>query len=130
MNSYRRNLILPFLTTRCLSLGGRSPNWSANVSSNSRNVKLPFMTTRWYASSSANVSSNHRNLILPFLTTRWLSLGELDLPVDLPIWALTVEMWICHSSPLDDMPVHLPIWALTVEISYCHSSALTVFIWG
>ena len=24
-----------------------------------------------------------------------------DLPVDLPVWTLTVEMWICYSWPLD-----------------------------
>ena len=27
--------------------------------------------------------------------------GGLDLPVDVAIWALTVEMWNCHSWPLD-----------------------------
>ena len=107
------------------------------------------------ASWSANMSSNTRNLKLPFLATRCLYWG-VDLPVDLPIWPLTVEMSYCHSWPLDattggrsatwsanmssntrnmklpflatrclywgvDLPVDLPIWPLTVEMSYCHS---------
>ena len=29
--------------------------------------------------------------------------GGVDLPVDVPIWALTVEMWNCHTWPLDAM---------------------------
>ena len=50
-----------------------------------------------------------------------------DLPVDLLIWALTVEISNHNSWPLDastggvDLPVVLPIWALTVEISNLHS---------
>ena len=53
--------------------------------------------------------------------------GGVDLPVDLPIWALTVEISYYHSWLLDattgggSLPVDLPIWALTVEISYYHS---------
>ena len=39
--------------------------------------------------------------------------GGVDLPLHLPIWALTVEMW--------DLPLHLPIWALTVEMWNWHS---------
>ena len=64
------------LATRCLYWGHRSPSWSANMSSNSRNLKLPF------------------------LTIRCLYKG-VDLPLDLPIWALEVEIWNCHSWPLD-----------------------------
>ena len=87
-------------------LGGRSASWSANMSCNRRNVKLPFLTTRCYyqagrsASWSANMSSNSRNVKPPFLSNIWHYLW-VDLPVDLPIWALTVEMWNCHSWPLD-----------------------------
>ena len=121
MSSNSRNVKLLFLTTRChywgvdlpLDLpiwalivemwnchswpldastsGGRSANWSANMSS-SRNVKLPFLTTRCH----------YWGVDLP-----------VDLPLDLPIWALTVEMWNYHSWPLDattggvDLPVDL-----------------------
>ena len=56
------------------------------------------------------MTSNSWNLISPFLTTRCHYQG-VDLPVDLPIWALTVEAsWSanrssntrnCHSSSLD-----------------------------
>ena len=88
--------------------GGRSASWSANMSSNSRNVKSPFLTNRCYyqggrsASWSANMSSNSRNVKLPFLTTRCHYWGErVDMPVDLPIWGLTVEIWNHHSWPLD-----------------------------
>ena len=56
-------------------------------------------------------------------------LGGTDLPVDLPILALIVEIKYCHSWPLDDstvggridLPVDLLILALIVEIQYCHS---------
>ena len=56
-------------------------------------------------------------------------LGGTDLPVDLPILALIVEIKYCHSWPLDDptgggrvdLPVALLILALIVEISNCHS---------
>ena len=51
-------------------------------------------------------------------------MGEIDLPVDLPILALIVEISNCHSWPLDDstggrvdLPVDLLILALIVEIS-------------
>ena len=66
------------------------------------------------------MSSNSRNVKLPFLTTRCLCRG-VDVPVDLLIWAVTVEMWNHHSWPLDastrgvDVPVDLLIWAVTVE---------------
>ena len=76
MSSNSRNLKSPFLTTRCLCQSGSSDNWSANMSSNSRNLKLPS------------------------LTTRCLYWG-VDLPVEMPIWALTVEISSHHSWPLD-----------------------------
>ena len=56
--------------------GGRSATWSANMTSNSRNVKLPFLTTRCHY---------------------W----GVDLPLDLPLWHLIVEMLNCHSWPID-----------------------------
>ena len=86
--------------------GGRSATSSANMSTNSRNVKSPFFTTTWHyqggrsATSSANMSSNSRNVKSPFFTTTWHYWG-VDLPLHLPIWALTVEMWNCHSWPLE-----------------------------
>ena len=52
------------------------------------------------ASWSANIGSNSRNFISPFLTTTCLYWG-IDLLVDLPIWALTEEMWNHHSWTLD-----------------------------
>ena len=48
--------------------------------------------------------------------------GRVDLPVDLSILALIVEISNCNSWPLDnftggaDLPVDLPILALIVEI--------------
>ena len=83
-------------------LGDRSACWLANMSSNSRNLKLSFLTTRGLY---------------------W----AIDLPVDQPIWAPTVEISSHHSWPLDastggvDLPVDLPIWTLIVEISSHHS---------
>ena len=53
-----------------------------------------------------------------------------DLPVDLSILALIVEISNCHSWPLDnstggaDLPVDLLILAIIVEISNCHSSPI------
>ena len=35
-------------------------------------------------------------IILPYV-----NLPDVDLPLDLPIWALTVELWNHHSCPLD-----------------------------
>ena len=121
--------------------GGRSASWSANMSSNKRNVKFPFFTTRCHyqggrsATWSANMSSNNRNVKLPFFTTRCHYQG-VDPPVDLPIWALTGEMWYCQSWPLNtatggvDLLVDLPICALTVEMWNCHSSPLDATVWG
>ena len=53
------------------------------------------------ATSSANMSYDSRNVISPFLTTSWPLPGEVDLPLHLPIWALTAEMWYHHSWPVD-----------------------------
>ena len=54
--------------------GDRSARWSANMSSSSRNVKLAFLTTRCHYQG-------------------------VDLPLDLPIWALTVEAsWSANMS--------------------------------
>ena len=119
---------LPFLTTRCLYGGVDLPIWALTVEISychcwpvdvtTRGVDLPVDLPIWaltvemsyhhswplHASTrrgwSANMSSNSRNLILPLLTTRCLYWG-VDLPVDVPIWALTVEISYCHSSPLD-----------------------------
>ena len=108
-----------------LGIGGRSASWSANMSSNIRNVILPLLATRCHY---------------------W----RVDLPVDLPIWALRVDgSWSADMSsnirnvilPMlttryhywgVDMSVDLPIWALTVEMSYCHSWPLnaTTGGWG
>ena len=96
-------------------LGGRSAISSDNMTSNSRNVKLSFLTTRCH----------YWGLDLP-----------VDLPLHLPIRALTVEMWNCHSWPLDastkgvDVPVDLPIWVLTGKIWNCHSYPLADLLGG
>ena len=100
---------------------------------------MPFPERGRSATSSANMSSNSRNVKLPFMTTRFHYWG-VDLPVDLPIWSLTVEMWNHHSWPLD-ATTGGPIWALTVEMWNCHSWpldattggpiwALTVEMWN
>ena len=83
MSSNSRNLKSPFLTIRCLGWMGRSASWSANMSSNSRNFKSPF------------------------LTSRCLYWG-VDLPVDLPIFALTLEISCHHSWPLDASTRRVP----------------------
>ena len=121
MSSNSKHLKLPFRSS------GRSASWSANMRSNSRNVKLPFLITichyqrgrsaSRYATSSANMRSRHANHYVK-LPLYGLLLRGLDLPVDMPLhlprWALTVEMWNCHSWPLVrgvDLSLHLPIWA-------------------
>ena len=58
-------------------------------------------------------------------------LGRLDLPADLLILVLIVEMYICHFWLLDtsfcvcvwglDLPFAMPIWAGTIELCNCHS---------
>ena len=122
MSSNSRNVKLPFLTTSCLYQGGRSVRWSAKMSSNSRNVKLSFLTTRchyWGERSSrwsANMSSNSTNVKLlsawAVRTSMWIFQyesqiailsgvdlqvqGDLQVPLDLPMWALTVKVWKYH----------------------------------
>ena len=148
--------------------GGRSATWSAStyqLIQCSGVQEINDATTVDNANCSANMSSNSRNVKLPFLTTRCHYWG-VDLPLDLPIWAVTVEMWNCHSWPLDvttggsrsatwsanmsshsrnakllflttrchywgvDLPIDLPIWALTVEMWNCHSWPLDVTTGG
>ena len=87
--------------------GGRSASWSAYVTCNNSNLKLPALATRclyWRgrsASWSAYMTCNNSNLKLPFLATRCLYWRGVDLPVDLPIWPVTIAIWNCHSWPLD-----------------------------
>ena len=47
------------------------------------------------------MTCNNRNLKLPFLATRFLYWRGVDLPVDLPIWPVTIAIWNCHYWPLD-----------------------------
>ena len=87
------------------------------------------------ASWSAYVTCNNSNLKLPFLATRCLYWG-VDLPVDLPIWPVTIAIWNCHSWPLDastgggDLWVNLPIWPVTIAIWNCHSWPHRCLYWG
>ena len=86
--------------------GSRSVSESAYVTCNNRNLKLPFLAIRclyWRGTSaswSAYMTCNNSNLKLPFLATRCLY-GGVALPVDLPIWPVTIPIWNCHSWPLD-----------------------------
>ena len=69
-----------------------------------------------------------------------VSIRRVDLPVDLPIWDLTVAMWNCHSWPLDVitndrsieriLAVDLPIWTLAGTMWYCHSWPLDISTGG
>ena len=76
-------------------------------------------------SKSAYMTCNNSNLKLPFLAIRCLNWG-LHLPVDLPIWPVTIAIWNCHSWQLAaytrgvDLSVNLPIWHVTIEIWNCH----------
>ena len=96
-------------------LRGRSVSWLANMSSKSRNLKSSFLTHRclfWRgrsASWSVNMSCNTRNLKSPILNKRGLYRGGgVDLPVDLPIFALTLEISCHHSWPLDASTREVP----------------------
>ena len=84
-------------------LGGRYATWSAYMSFNNRKQKWPF---RWTGRCTWGV----------------------DLLLDLPIWALTIESRNHHSDELPDLgvdlPLHLPTWALTREIRNDHSDEL------
>ena len=108
----------PFLTTKCQyqGVGGRSARWSAYISSNGK----------------------HPNCHSDQLADIW----GVDLPGDLPIWALMVNIWNCHSDQLADLwrgrsarrsarsPLTISfynityytwqIWALIVDICNCH----------
>ena len=141
MSSNSKNLKVPLLAPL---LGGRSANWSANVSSNCRNVKLPFLTTRclywgvdlpgdlplwaltvemcnildhyilYQGGRSANMSSNSRNVKLATLGHQ-MSIWGVDMLLDLPIWALTVEIWNCYLPELSESACEFSVW-----ISNCH----------
>ena len=95
-----------YATTGGIRSASRYATSSAKMSSNSRNVKLPFLTISEggrSVTSSANMSSYSRNVKLPFFTTVCHYQGgylPVDLSLHLPVWALTVEMWNCHSLPL------------------------------
>ena len=75
----------------------------------------------WSDTWSGNMTSISRNLKLPFFTNRCLYWEGVDLPVDLsldlPIWALTVDIQNCHCCPLhastrgDRSASHLPLWS-------------------
>ena len=111
---------------------------SANMISNSSNVKLSFLTSRcdyWGLDLPVDLPLhlpiwplNSRNVKSQFLNTRTQYQGESDLPlVDLPKCALTVEMWNCHSWPLDATTggVDLPYWrsrSATWSANMCSNS--------
>ena len=85
-------------------LGGRSARWWALTVKiwNCHSDPLADLQEGRSATSSANIRSNSRNVKSPFFTTRFHYQGEgVDLPLHLPIWALTVEISNCHSWPLD-----------------------------
>ena len=88
------NLKLPFLATRCLcQWRGRSvavPIWAVTISKNNYGYPLD-----------ANMTCNNSNVKLSFLATRCLYWRGVDLPVDLPMWPVTIAIWNCHSWPLD-----------------------------
>ena len=120
MRSNSRNVKLPFLTVVDLPL--HLPIWTLTIEMwNCYSWPLGASTGGGRsATSSANMTSNSRIVKLPFLMV-------VDLPLHLPIWDLTAEMWNHHSWPLHattrglDLPLHLPIWAPTVEMWNCHS---------
>ena len=120
MRSNSRNVKLPFLTVVNLPL--HLPIWALTIEMwNCYSWPLGASTGGGRsATSSANMTSNSRIVKLPFLMV-------VDLPLHLPIWDLTAEMWNHHSWPLHattrglDLPLHLPIWAPTVEMWNCHS---------
>ena len=78
--------------------------------------------------------SDSRNVTLPFRCTGRCIQG-VDLPVDMPIWALAVKNLKLPFTSTGrstwgvDLPVDLPIWALTVKIWNCHSHPLAD-LWG
>ena len=72
------------------------------------------------------MTCNNSNLKLPFLAIRCLKWG-LHLPVDLPIWPVTIAIWNCHSWQIGayargvNLSVNLPIWPVTIEFWNFHS---------
>ena len=74
---------------------------------------MPLWGVR-YASWSVYMRFNNRNLKLAFLTTRCIY-WEVRSALDLPVWAFTIEIFNCHSLPLDAstggafQPYKLPI---------------------
>ena len=83
MSSNSRNLILPFLTTRC------------NYKGVDLLVDLPIWALTVEASWSANMSSNSRNVISPFLTTRshYRGLGYICLSMAFSIAFFRMWRW-------------------------------------
>ena len=135
--------------------GGRYATWSTYMSFNNRKTEMTIqMNWQMYlggrsATWSTYMSFNNRNQKWPF---RWKGrcTWGVDMPLDLPIWALTIESRNDHSDELADllggrsttwsaymsfnkrnqkwpfrwtgrctwgvdMPLDLPIWALTIE---------------
>ena len=107
MSFKSRNVKSPFLTTRShywgVDLSFNLPIWTLTVEMSScHSWPLDATTGARSATSSANMNSNSGNVKLPFLTTRSHYWGVgVDLSFNLPIWALRVEMWNCHSWPLE-----------------------------
>ena len=94
------NRILPFLTTRCIHLIYQNQYVIFSVwISNCHFKGARSAGARWLAGAtwSANMSSNSKNLQVPLLAPLW----GVGLPVHLPIYALTVEIWNSHSWPLE-----------------------------
>ena len=131
MTCNNSNLKLPFLAIRCLYWGVHLPVdlpiWPVTIAIWNCHY-WPLDCLYWgvdLPSWSAYMTCNNSNLKLPALATRYL---YWDLPVDLPIWPVTIEIWNCHSWPLDastwrgvDLWVNLPIWPVTIAIWNCHS---------
>ena len=105
LSSNSRNLKSQFLTTRCLYWGvDLSVNrqiWALTVEISSHHSWSLDASTRGVpAGCSLNMSSNSRNFKSQYLTTRCLYWG-VDLPVNRPIWAQTVEISSHHYWPLE-----------------------------
>ena len=105
MSSKNRNVTSPFLTTRYhywwgIDLPVDWSIWALKVEMSYHHSSPLDGTTAGGRSAtwSANMSSKTRNVISPFLTIRCHYWG-VDLAVDLPIWALTVEArWSANMS--------------------------------
>ena len=151
MTCNNSNLKLPLLATRCqyepllwncqcwVDLPVDLPIWPVTIAIWNCH-SWPLDASTWSggtsASWSAYVTCNNSNLKLPFLATRYRYWWG-DVPVNLPIWPVTIAIWNCHSWPLDastwrgvDLPVDLPIWPVTIAIWNCHSWPLDASIRG